>query len=68
MIMKPGDESIKELCRRVEETAGIKPVKSKDFDNLAVSVYDRTGTLFSPTTLKRIWCYLKESTETLTST
>ncbi|MDE5875153.1 MAG: hypothetical protein K2G69_01810 [Muribaculaceae bacterium] len=66
--MKPGDESIKELCRRVEETAGIKPVKSKDFDNLAVSVYDRTGTLFSPTTLKRIWGYLKESTETRTST
>lgn len=61
-------ELIKELCGRVEETAGIKPVKSKDFENLVMSVYDRTGTLLSPTTLKRIWGYLNEPTVTRSST
>lgn len=62
------DEQIKELRRRVEETAGLKPVKSKHFENLVVMIYERTGTLLSPTTLKRIWGYLKEFTVTRQST
>ncbi|MDE5881790.1 MAG: hypothetical protein K2H60_08670 [Muribaculaceae bacterium] len=62
------EEQIKELCRRVEEAARIKAVKSKDFEHLVVRIYERTGTLLSPTTLKRIWGYLKEPTVTRRST
>ena len=43
-------------------------VKSKDFERLAIKIFDRTGSLLSPTTLKRIWGYLKESTVTRKST
>lgn len=66
--MKEIDDNIKELCKRVEETAGIVAVKSKDFERLVVSIYERTGTLLSPTTLKRVWGYLNESTVTRRST
>lgn len=66
--MKEVDEKIKELCRRVEETAGMVAVKSKDFERLVVTIYDRTGTLLSPTTLKRVWGYLNEPTVTRRST
>ncbi len=62
------DDKIKELCRFVEETAGLKAVKSKDFDHLTMRIYNRTGTLLSPTTLKRIWGYLREPTTTRRST
>lgn len=62
------EEQIKELCRKVEETAGMPAIKSKDFEHLVVRIYERTGTLLSPTTLKRIWGYLKEPTVTRHST
>ncbi|MDE6794796.1 MAG: hypothetical protein K2J63_05770, partial [Muribaculaceae bacterium] len=62
------EDQIKELCKRVEEVAGIQAVKSKDFEHLVVRIYERTGTLLSPTTLKRIWGYLKEPTVTRRST
>ncbi len=61
-------EQIKTLCRRVEETAGMKAIRSKDFDHLVIKIYQRTGTLLSPTTLKRMWGYLKESTGTRRTT
>lgn len=61
-------EQIKTLCSRVEETAGMKAVKSKDFEHLVIKIYERTGTLISPTTLKRLWGYLKEPTVTRQST
>ena len=61
-------EKINELCRRIEETSGMKIEKAKDFERLVVMIYDRTGTLLSPTTLKRIWGYLKENTVTRKST
>lgn len=61
-------EQIKTLCRRVEETAGMKAIRSKDFDHLVIKIYQRTGTLLSPTTLKRMWGYLKESTVTRRTT
>lgn len=61
-------EMINKLCRRVEETSGMQIDKSKDFERLVVNIYDRTGTLLSPTTLKRIWGYVKENTVTRRST
>lgn len=61
-------ESINELCKRVEETSGMRIEKAKDFECLSVMIYERTGTRLSPTTLKRIWGYLKENTVTRMST
>lgn len=67
-----GNESaldrLQELCRRVEDTYG-KPVKTANqFETLAISIQERTGTLFSATTLKRIWGYLNENVEPRIST
>ena len=62
------EEIIKSLCRKVEATSGMAIVKSKDFEQLAMKIFERTGTLLSPTTLKRIWGYLKENTVTRKST
>ena len=62
------EEMINSLCRRVEETSGMAIAKSKDFEQLAIKIFERTGTLLSPTTLKRIWGYLKENTVTRQST
>lgn len=50
---------IETLCRRVEETLGLKATAPKQFDRLSVMIFERTGTLLSPTTLKRLWGYLK---------
>ena len=55
-----GGESLTDLCRRVEETTGITPSTAGMFEKLTVAVSERTGVLLSPTTLKRIWGYLKE--------
>ena len=66
--MNEQEIQIRNLCKKVEETAAMAVVKSKDFERLAIKIFDRTGTLLSPTTLKRIWGYLKESTVTRKST
>lgn len=58
----PAINHIEELCRRVEETLGIKATTPKGFDRLTVMIFERTGVLLSPTTLKRMWGYLNEST------
>ncbi len=55
-------ENIKQLCRRVEETLRLNASTPKHFERLAVMIFERTGTLLSPTTLKRLWGYLHEST------
>lgn len=57
-----GNESLalKNLCRRVEETAHITARVPRHFEMLAEAIFQRTGTLLSPTTLKRIWGYLNE--------
>lgn len=66
--MKNDNENIKKLCQRVEETAGMAIVKARDFDRLVMLVFERTGSLLSPTTLKRLWGYLNENTVTRRST
>lgn len=48
------------LCRQVEATAGETIETAKQFEDLSQKIFDRTGVLLSPTTLKRIWKYLDE--------
>lgn len=56
------------LCRRVEETAGIKASTPLQFEALSETILRHTGKLLSPTTLKRIWGYLNEPTNPRIST
>ena len=52
---------LKELCNSVKQTYG-KPVSTPlQFEALADDIFRRTGRLLSPTTLKRLWGYLKEA-------
>lgn len=61
-------DHIKSLCKCVEEKLGMKVSTPKHFERLAVMMFERTGILLSPTTLKRIWGYLHESTSPRRST
>lgn len=54
-------EDIARLCRTVEETFGSRVATPKQFEALRLSILDRTGVLFSATTLKRLWGYLNEN-------
>ncbi|MDE6271412.1 MAG: hypothetical protein K2M31_00190 [Muribaculaceae bacterium] len=57
----PGyDSSLSALCRRVEETAGLRPTTPLEFDEMTSAILRRTGERLSPTTLKRLWGYLNE--------
>ncbi len=56
------DKQIWSLCRRVEETFGMKATTPSHFEQLAGLIFERTGELLSPTTLKRLWGYINEST------
>ena len=52
--------SLQELRRELEAAVG-KPLKtSRDFDQLALMITERTRQPISPTTLKRMWGYLNE--------
>lgn len=62
------DTQIKALCRKVEETFGMTVTTPKHFERLTVMIFERTGTLLSSTTLKRLWGYLQESTTPRVST
>ncbi len=52
--------SIDHLRRLVEESFGREVKSPKGFIQLSESIFERTGILMSPTTLKRIWGYLSE--------
>lgn len=59
--MKNTDELfIEKLKEYAENVAGFKMCTPKDFENLAQNVFNETGSLLSPTTLKRLWGYLRE--------
>ena len=51
---------LKDLRMRVEETYGKEVFTPLQFEALADDIMRRTGKLLSPTTLKRLWGYLKE--------
>ncbi len=53
-------EQLKELCSRVEEAYGNSVLTPLQFEALADNIFQRTGKMLSPTTLKRIWGYLNE--------
>lgn len=59
---------IKRLCLVIEETLGQKISTPRDFNSLSKVIFSRQHIQISPTTLKRVWGYLKENTETRTST
>lgn len=61
-------DALNSLCRRVEESAGITADTPQHFENIVEVIFQRTGTLLSPTTLKRIWGYLNEPTTPRRST
>lgn len=55
------DESLTEKLKEyVDNVAGFKMCTPKDFDALSQSIFYETGSLLSPTTLKRMWGYLRE--------
>ena len=61
MKMKNTDEFLTEKLKEyVENVAGFRLCTPKDFKNLAQSVFNETGSMLSPTTLKRLWGYLQE--------
>ena len=61
MKIKNTDELLTERLKEyVENVAGFRMCTPKDFDNLAQRIFNETGSLLSPTTLKRLWGYLRE--------
>lgn len=56
------------LKNATEETLGRKIQTPKDFEYLSKSIFFRLRTNVSSTTLKRMWGYLKENTQTREST
>lgn len=59
-ISRASDESLNNLCRRVEETYGKTVRTPLQFEALADDIVSRVKTRLSPTTLKRLWGYLNE--------
>lgn len=51
---------IERLKEYIENVAGFKMCTPKNFENLAQGILNETGSLLSPTTLKRLWGYLHE--------
>lgn len=56
------------LIQRLEEMTGSKIKTPKDFNRMSTIVFNRTGEMISPTTLKRIWGYIDEPLNTRLST
>ncbi|MBO5866079.1 MAG: hypothetical protein J6Q73_08550 [Bacteroidaceae bacterium] len=66
---KNTDELLTEKLKEyVENVAGFRMCTPKDFENLAQKVFNETGSLLSPTTLKRLWGYLHEGQQPRLST
>lgn len=53
----------RKLCEVIEATVGHRLQTPKDFDLLRQQLYDRLHILISPTTLKRLWGYVKSESE-----
>ena len=54
------DSLIERLKEYVENVAGFAMSTPKDFENLALYIFNETGSLLSSTTFKRLWGYLRE--------
>lgn len=60
-MMKTTDENYKALMVAAEKAVGRKMCTPRDFDFLAMRIFDSTHSYMSPTTLKRFWGYLNNS-------
>lgn len=61
--MKKDNPEYDDIRRMVEEVTGHKMLTPKDFDLLALRIYDRTKILLSVSTLKRFWGYVAKKDE-----
>lgn len=66
--IKNNPENIKKLCTVIERTTGMVLVSPKDFIRLSESVFAATHTLVSPSTLMRLWGYIKSDVNPRMST
>ena len=55
------NDKIRLLKRQIEISVAKTPVSPKDFEELRERIFALTGSLVSPTTLKRLWGYLEEN-------
>lgn len=58
-MMSQAEKYYDNLKEAVEKIAGRKLYSHSDFTELSESIYQKTKTIISPTTLKRFWGYLK---------
>lgn len=61
-------ENIEKLKQSTESSLSRKIVSSSDFERLSDAVFKKTNVLISPTTLKRIWGYIKDGSSPRIST
>lgn len=61
--MKKDNIEYEDIRRMAEEATGREMKTPKDFDLLALRIYDRTRVLLSTSTLKRFWGYTDKSNE-----
>ena len=54
------ETAIESLKEHIENTIGIRMRTPRDFDLLAMNIFNETRSQLSPTTLKRLWGYLQE--------
>ncbi len=59
---------IEKLKKEIARIVGKVPQSPRDFEDLSEHIYNRTGEMLSPTTLKRLFGYLKESVSPRIST
>ena len=62
------EQALARLRELIEEVIGRKMKTPKDFEFLSECIFEKFHEKISPTTLKRIWGYLSESTTPRTST
>ena len=61
--MKNEDKVYEDIRNLIEEFTGRKMLTPKDFDHLALRIFDRTHTQLSVSTLKRFWGYVAKNDE-----
>ncbi len=59
---------IDKLKKEITRIVGKSPQTPRDFEDLSEHIYNRTGEMLSPTTLKRLFGYLKEPVKTRVAT
>lgn len=59
--MENKEDSYKALKNAIERTENRKMISPRDFEQLSMSIFERTGEIISSMTLKRFWGYLGEA-------